>query len=268
MTTHVPGNEVEYKAVVTSAKPWHSGNELALGRIYNALLDQSLHLLLGITYAKNAWECLHSNYQPQNSVRAAVIKGQIMTYHCTANMNMAKWLIDMQHLYITLCSIEVECMTDCKFALAILDLMPHNNIWVGFVSGLQDKLHDADSQRAPFQSVMLISCIWDEYWCWHKDDKKNQSTVFSARFDTMNRSSGNKRERSAEVIAMVFTSTKRQHTLDSDRPRPWCTNPHCARKSGHKTAKCIAYTGAKQGQYPDWWWGPWNIHLPESQWMQ
>ena len=28
---------------------------------------------------------------------------------------------------------------------------------------------------------------------------------------------------------------------------------------------CIAYKGAKQGQYGPWWRGPWNIHLPESQ---
>ncbi len=50
-------------------------------------------------------------------------------------------------------------MTDCEFALAILDLMPQDNIWVSFVSGLWDKLHDADSQRAPFHLVVLILCI-------------------------------------------------------------------------------------------------------------
>jgi hypothetical protein len=29
--------------------------------------------------------------------------------------------------------------------------------------------------------------------------------------------------------------------------------------------KCIAYKGAKEGQYSKWWCGPWNIHLPENQ---
>src|SRR5258707_10832340 len=95
-TAHVPGNEEEFEMAMAAAKPWHAGNELALGHIYNALLDQSLNLLLGITHAKDAWECLHSNYQPQNSVRAVAVKGQIMTYHCTMDMNMAKWLTDMQ----------------------------------------------------------------------------------------------------------------------------------------------------------------------------
>ena len=81
---------------MAAAKPWHMGNELALGHIYNALLDQSLHLLLGITYTKDAWECLCSNYQPQNSARAVAVKGKIMTYCCMTDINMAKWLTDMQ----------------------------------------------------------------------------------------------------------------------------------------------------------------------------
>src|SRR5258708_26500440 len=117
-TAHVWGNEEEYGMAVTAAEPWHTGNELALGRIYNALPDQSLHLLLGITYTKDAWECLHSNYQPQNSARAAAIKGQIMTYCCMGDMNVAKWLTDMQRLYTTLCGVKIEFMTDREFALA------------------------------------------------------------------------------------------------------------------------------------------------------
>jgi hypothetical protein len=44
-----------------------------------------------------------------------------------------------------------------------------------------------------------------------------------------------------------------------------CTNPHCGSKTGHKIADCIAYKGNKEGQYSNWWKGPWNIHLPESQ---
>jgi hypothetical protein len=50
-----------------------------------------------------------------------------MTYRCTVDMNVAKWLTDMQCLYTTLCSVEVEQMTDHEFTLAILDLMPQDN---------------------------------------------------------------------------------------------------------------------------------------------
>jgi len=72
---------------------------------------------------------------------------------------MAKWLTDMQCLYTTLCGVEVECMTNCEFALAILDLMPQDNAWGAFTLGLQDKLHNANSHRVPFHSVTLISHI-------------------------------------------------------------------------------------------------------------
>jgi hypothetical protein len=264
-TAHVRGNEEEHRVAVATAEPWHAGNELALGRIYTALPDQSLHLLLGITHAKDAWECLRANYQPQNSARAAAMKGQIMTYRCTADMNVAKWLTDMQRLYTRLCGIEVERMTDREFALAILDLMPQDNIWTSFVSGLRDKLHEADSHHTPFRSVTLISRIRDEHWCRHKDDDKTQATVFTARYDAMNKTTGNKRGRGDEVVATASTSVKRARNSDPDKPKPRCTNPHCLRQLGHETTACIAYMGAKQGQYPDWWRGPWNIHLPESQ---
>ncbi|SRR5258707_10876677 len=110
-------------------------------------------------------------------------------------------------------------MTDREFALAILDLMPQDNVWVSFVLGLQDKLHNADSQRAPFCLVALILHIRDEYWCRHKDNDKNQSLVFTAQFDALNKSSNNKRGRTDEIITMMSTSTKRQCMSDPDRPR-------------------------------------------------
>jgi Pol polyprotein len=44
-----------------------------------------------------------------------------------------------------------------------------------------------------------------------------------------------------------------------------CSNPHCGPKTRHDMSNCIAYTGAKQGQYEDWWREPWNIHLLPSQ---
>jgi hypothetical protein len=52
------------------------------------------------------------------------MKGQIMTYHCTFNMNVTNWLNDMQHLYNSLCDLKTDHMSNCEFTLAILDLMP------------------------------------------------------------------------------------------------------------------------------------------------
>ena len=47
-----------------------------------------------------------------------------MAYRCQSDMNIAKWLNDMQRLYNSLCNLDVDRMTDHDFALAILDLMP------------------------------------------------------------------------------------------------------------------------------------------------
>jgi hypothetical protein len=73
-----------------------------------------------------------------------------------------------------------------------------------------------------------------------------------AQFNALNKSFSNKRERTNKIVAMVSISTKRQYMSDLNRPRLWCMNPHYMRKLGHETANCIVYTGAKQGQYPDW----------------
>lgn len=102
------GNVVEHQQAITNAKPWMSRNNTTLSRIISALPSQQLHLVKSATYAKEAWDALRSYYQPQNSLCAATIKGQIMAYRCTPDMNIEKWLSDMQRLYISLCDLELE----------------------------------------------------------------------------------------------------------------------------------------------------------------
>jgi hypothetical protein len=150
-----------------------------------------------------------------------------MTYCYTVDMNMAKWLTDMQCLYTTLCGVKVEQMTNHEFTLAILDLMPQDNAWAGFVSGLWNRLYDANSQRVLFHSVTLIPCIQDKHWCQHKDDDKTQSTMFTAWFNAINKAPGRKRARTGKIIVAASTTTKRQCTSDADTTRPRCTNIHC-----------------------------------------
>jgi hypothetical protein len=144
-TTHVLGNEAEHQQAVLDTQPWMSGNNIALSRIVGALPSHQLHLAQKAQYAKQAWENLRSVYQPRNSLRAATIRGQIMTYRCGPDMNVAKWLNDMQCLYNSLCDHDNERMSDRNFALAILDLMPQDDGWRDFVSGLRAKVRDSDA---------------------------------------------------------------------------------------------------------------------------
>jgi hypothetical protein len=136
VTVRVLGNAAEHQLAVQNAKPWMTSNNITLSHIIATLPSIQLHSAQNAKYAKQAWENLHSVYQLQNSLHVATIKGHIMTYQCTPNMNTAIWLNDMQCLYNSLCDLEIEQMSDCKFALAILDLMPQDDNWWGFVSNL------------------------------------------------------------------------------------------------------------------------------------
>ena len=135
-TVHVPGNAAEHHTAVRKAKPWTTGNNIALSRIVAAVPGNQLHLVENSAYAKDAWDNLRSVYQPNNSLRASTIKSQIMTYRCSADMDVSKWLDDMQRLYNSLCNLEVDRMSDRKFALAILNLMPQDDGWRDFTSNL------------------------------------------------------------------------------------------------------------------------------------
>ncbi len=95
-TTHILGNAIEHAEAVINAKLWLKENNIALSHIVAAIPSQQLHLVQNVEYAKQAWEKLWSTYQPRNSLHVATIKGQIMTYQCSADMNMAHWLNDMQ----------------------------------------------------------------------------------------------------------------------------------------------------------------------------
>lgn len=156
-------------------------------------------------------------------------------------------------------------MSDREFALAILDLMPQDDGWRTFVSGLRTKVRDLDAQNLQITSITLITSIRDKFWFRHKDDQQSLSTIFSARFDAQKRSVAQKRTRGADIVASSTAPANPNKRPRLRNPNLKCTNVHCTFKAGHDTADCIAYTGAKEGQYGDWWRGPWNIHLPESQ---
>lgn len=255
-TVHVLGNLAEHEQALRDAIPWMTGNKTALARIVSAVPSHLLYLVKDAKYAKQAWESLRSMYRPQNSLRAATIKRQIMSYRCQSDMNIAQWLTDMQRLYSSLCILDTDSMSDSDFALSILALMPQpeDEGWANLLSGLRMKVRDSDSQGLPIYSTTFITAIRDY---WHsrnlKDDHQTTShTISSAR----SKAQKCKRARAANA--------KRARTQQADKDHRQCTNPFCGAR-GHDIADCVSYGGAKEGQYGDWWRGPWNLHLPRSQ---
>jgi hypothetical protein len=174
-------------------------------------------------------------------------------------MNVTKWLTDMQQLFNSLCDLETDRMTNREFTLAILDLMPQDNGWRDFVSGLRSKVRDANTQGLPIHSSTFTTAIRDENWHCHKDDQHLNSQIFSARFEAQCRSSTPKRPCPTDIVALTSVPSypnKRSHTTNPNKVHLKCTNPHCGPKAGHDTANCIAYMGAKKGKYGEWWKGP------------
>jgi hypothetical protein len=96
------GNAAEREQAIRNAQPWMKGNKTALAHIISAIPGHQLHLVKCAKYAKQAWKALQSLYQLRNSIRASSIRGQLMTYQCHPDMNIAKWLLDMQRLYTSL----------------------------------------------------------------------------------------------------------------------------------------------------------------------
>ena len=68
-----------------------------------------------------------------------------MAYRCQYDMNVAKWLNDMQHLYNSLCDLDTDRMSDRDFVLAILDLMLQDEGWRDYLSGLRIKVRECDA---------------------------------------------------------------------------------------------------------------------------
>lgn len=261
-TVRTVGNREEHDAAVENARPWMAGNNTALARIVAAVPASQLHLLRGIKYAKQAWIALRSVYQPRNSMRSTIIKRDLTNYSCQSDMNVATWLDDMQRLYNSLCYIDNNRMTNTEFVFAILDLMPEDDNWRGFMGLLRQKALQAEAAKLPIDSVSYISAIRDEYW--YKQRKRNEapSHIFTALAECRTRSQ--KRPRNADLVASSTsqsTPAKRPRLRNPDKK---CSNPFCSR-TGHDIADCFTYKGAKQGQYLDWWRGPWNLHLPENQ---
>jgi hypothetical protein len=260
------GNNAEHQQALENARPWMIGNNTTMSRIVAAVPGGQLYLIKPSKYAKQAWEILRSVYQPRNSLRAATIKGQNMSYRCQSDMNVAKWLSDMQRQYASLCDLDTTRMTDHDFALAILDLMPQNDSWRNFVSDLRTKVRNLEAEQRHVDSSTFVIAIRNEHWYRHRDDFQTNFQIFSARLDAQKRAA-QKRSRPTDLIASSTspTSTNKRTRSNPEKAHLKCTNSFCGSQKGHDTADCIAYKGAKQGQYGPWWRGPWNIHLPESQ---
>jgi hypothetical protein len=147
------GNENEVNAATTAAIPWRKKNTRALEIIHSAVSEDLFYLVGHATIASEAWESLQTNLLPSSELRAQTNKQRLISYRCEDTFNVTTWLIDCQRQYDSLCSIDPECMNDAEFANLLMDNMPTNVEWHGFMSSLHEKY---SNRTNPPRSVKII----------------------------------------------------------------------------------------------------------------
>jgi hypothetical protein len=258
---HDDGNKAQVDAAQALAAPWIEKDSQALDLILNAVPDDLLYLVKRSKSAKQAWNSLHTSMQPANSTRALAIKQRIMSYNCKSGFNVMRWLDDCQRQYDELCNMDPESMPDIEFAKTLISNMPVDSNWQNFMLGLRQEYSKKIEHPG---SIEVINTIQDEYWAQHKDDPETYSTVFSAKFQA---------EGSKKRVLDNSSVTERQ---SGKRPKPdqaqwrdktklWCMVKDCESPARHEADECFAFGGGKQGQYPFWYRGLRDIHLPKSQ---
>jgi hypothetical protein len=258
-TYYVTGNADEFNAKSKAAKPWMAANNITLSKIGRAVPGDQFHIIDHIRYAKEAWQSLHSHYQPRNSLRSSSLKSYILRNRCAPESDVGVWLSEMQRLYSTLCDLDPGSLSQLVFILAVLDNMPQDPGWLEFLCKLKNKVRKLDESQPPLpiDSKLFISKIRDQWWLrtQNGDGPQISSHVFTTRTELDRKPP--KRSRASDTPV----SGAKRARLTNDKS---CTNPNCARK-GHTITECITFGGGNQGNYPQWWKGPWNLHISPDQ---
>lgn len=259
LETH--GNAKEREEKIKEAAPWMAANTSALSKIASAVSSDQIHLVQNVPYAAQAWANLREYYRPFNSNRAQSIKKDIFAYQCGPNMDVAKWLNDLQRLYSLLGDMGTNnSLSDREFTCATIDNLPQDAQWRIYAAGLRARVdeYDAHQPPTPITSKSFFTSIRQEAWYRTKNDPQLPAHIFLARSDAEKRQP--KRSRAADSDISTSQPAKRTRTTNDKV----CTNPNCGRK-GHDISECITYGGGNQGNFPNWWRGPWNLHLPSDQ---
>jgi hypothetical protein len=251
-TIYFKGNEVEHRQKVEESKPWTTGNALALSKILKATPIRQLRYIKGIQYAKQAWEILREIYLSHNAIRTSSIHNDIVSNRCTPDMDVAMWLNEMQQLYDVLSAMDETNLTDRNFTLTIINNMPKTESWRVIVAGYRNTIAQYDKDGIPVKSSEFITKIRDENWFHNKDNPQSSTYVFATRASAEKKAQ--KRPRPPDAATTAGPSKRTRGINDKT-----CTN--CSRK-GHDVSECITYGGGNAGNYPQWWKGPWNLHLP------
>jgi hypothetical protein len=212
-----------------------------------------LHFVDGILYASEAWNILRDHYQPLNSSLALSLRTDLQSYWCIPPMDVHEWLIDMQKMYHDLLDMSPDSLSDREFT--INNLPQIGGRWETFASNLCKRINKYDNTKPiplAVRSVEFLSAICQEYLLCNRNKPEVTAQIFTVRANAENK-----------AAKRPLPSDNSASSSSSKRPRSnkTCTNSDCGR-TGHEITDCITYGGGNTGNYPNWWRGPFNIHLP------
>lgn len=270
VTITKPGNEADHKVAKEAFQKWEDADLEIKALIFMAVPNSHYQFVHPCKTAAQAWDTLRLMFWSVNAEKAIALKRRINLAMCKPDEDVRKWCDKQHKRYINLSRMDPSKMTEKEFCETILDQQDRSDRnWATRVRTVSDMVKSYLAKYRVYPSSLLVTqWLKHEYWSLYKspDDRNSDSeeeeelNVNSASYYP-NNNGGNKRPRSNSVDPNNHGRNKRAKGVK--RTDVECQNQFCKRV-GHETEICFSYGGPKQGQYPWWWKGPWNLHLHPS----
>lgn len=267
-----PGNEVEYNAAKEAFQKWQDTDLEVKALLFMAVPSSHYQYVHPCKTAAQTWDTLRLIFGSVNAEKAIALKRKINLAMCKPEEDVKKWCIKQHRRYIELCRMDPNKMSEREFCETMLDQQDRTDRnWASRVNSTKDMVKNYLAMYKVYPSSLLVTqWLKHEYWALFGgglEDKDSDSVGdgVDLNANSANYSGSNngihKRPRSNSVDPNDQYRNKKSKTLK--RPDTQCANAYC-RRVGHPADECFSYGGIKQGQYPWWWRGPWNLHLHPS----
>nr|GAT60467.1 predicted protein [Mycena chlorophos] len=273
----VVGNEKAVEAAIKSAETWTAGDKKAQAVLIRAVPAGKLWVVRKCLTAHDVWMALKNEYEPAGALTAVMIKEQILNNRCQPGDDPVLWRTSMIELHQALDEADPTAMPDAEFAKHLVHQMTSDAEWRFCRDQLRAEIRDAEAKGSPMTSTMVVNRLRAE-----EVEKGLVGSVVSVNA-LMAARRGRNSESSAVPSAYaggpsaMGRRNDRVQARSERRPGPYKTaapkqlNPNsavcenteqCESPFGHTKDNCFAYGGGKCGQYPDWYKGKRDVHLP------
>jgi hypothetical protein len=287
----VPGNRERYEASQKENAPWLEGNKRTLSAIVDAIPDHKLYLVKDVRYASDAWNALQNEYKPVNARTVIRAKQELMSTRPASHnsADVEKWVVYMIAKKQALNDASPDAMSDFDFACQLITSMPQTGKWNYTFSVLSRAMLNKVLDGHPLTSSAVVATIREQMKS--NDTALEEEAVMAANAGLMMATTGTKRgleyvsyatpghqQKRFRTGIVPYYNSAPTHSPNNRIPPaqsrpggspgqgvPHCSNTYCKRPVGHLQRDCFAFGGGKVGQYPEWWKGPWNIHVHPSQ---